>query len=122
MDVTGVKKNFMKLAVLLILLVLNFVALEAYGHFQQGIIEAAADPAKEGLTHLANDYGLGGIFILFLIGLTALMGVVIYKLSLAFINSNTKHIENETKQTSVLEDLKTTNQEIRGFIMELMKR
>lgn len=109
MDIPSIKRNFFRLAILLILMVLNFVAFEAYGHFvaeQQELIDAATEPAKESMTHLANDYGLGGIFILFLIGLTTLMGIIIYKLVLAFIGSNAKHIENETKQTALMKDIK----------------
>ena len=109
MKQTRVKKQFKRLLILFVMLILNFVGFKAFSYMssqQQGILESTTGAVTDASNHLANDYGLSGIFIVFLIGLTVAMGFTIKKLVIAFIESNGKFIEAESKQTLLMEDIK----------------
>ena len=104
-----VRKQFKRLLVLFIILVLNFIAFKAFSFIvnqQKGLLDSTTGAVTDATNHLANDYGLSGIFIVFLIGLTVAMGFTIKKLIIAFIESNGKFIEIESKQTALMEDMK----------------
>jgi hypothetical protein len=104
-----VKKQFKRLLILFMVLILNFVAFKSFSYMssqQQGVLESTTGAVTDASNHLANDYGLSGIFIVFLIGLTIAMGFTIKKLVIAFIESNGKFIEIESKQTGLMEDMK----------------
>lgn len=104
-----VRKQFKILLILFTMLTLNFLAFKAFSYMssqQQGLLESTTGAVTDASNHLANDYGLSGIFIVFLIGLTIAMGFTIKKLVIAFIESNGKFIEAEAQQTLLMKDLK----------------
>lgn len=98
-----INRQFKILLTLFIMAIFNFVAFKS---FSQGILESTSSAVQDASSHLANDYGLSGIFIVFLIILVIAMGTTIHKLIVAFITSNSKFIETETKQTELMKDMK----------------
>lgn len=99
-----INKQFKILLTLFVFAIFNFIAFKAFS--QKAILDATAGAVTDASIHLANDYGLSGIFIVFLIILVIAMGVTIHKLIVAFISSNGKFIEAESKQTLLMEDIK----------------